>query len=335
MQKNQRFKLVVLTSSATFIVLSVLLFLNAISLGDFALPGQPFYYGASNQRVILAFIMLGTVTLSLLRIAVRNMNAPLPRPVSAPGSSRKAASTDRAAEKVQVLNAPVDGDGEGDVPGPRKGDGHLLSETAGELRTSVEVLQEELEEILDEEVPADMEHMQSLYEETDRLKKIIVGMEQLSEAQVIARSLKKETLEIEPLLNGIIEKTRAAVPDKDVNYSLQCEAGLAMQGDAQCISRIIGNIADNAARAIKGSGSVTLNASRAGELVVFSITDTGTGIRRAHLSHIYERFFRGTGNGIGMGLSIVKELVDACGGKIEVKTEVGKGTTFTVQLPAA
>jgi signal transduction histidine kinase len=68
-------------------------------------------------------------------------------------------------------------------------------------------------------------------------------------------------------------------------------------------------------------------------LVVFSVRDTGTGIRRDHLSHIYEHFFRGAGSGIGIGLSIVKELVDASGGKIEVQTEVGKGTTVTVKVP--
>ena len=158
-------------------------------------------------------------------------------------------------------------------------------------------------------------------------------MEQLSRAQAIARALKKESLQIEPLLNGIIEKARLVVTDRDVTYNLECEAGLTMKGDPECINRIIGNITDNAAQFIKGSGSVTLTAVRKGELVVFSIKDTGTGIRRAHLSHLYERFFRGTGSGIGMGLSIVKELVDACGGKIEVQTLVGKGTTFIVQMP--
>jgi signal transduction histidine kinase len=333
MEKHQRFKLVVLTSSLTFVALSVLLLLNAISLADFALPGQPFYHGASNQRVILAFIMLGTVTLSLLRIAIRNTSTPTCRNASTTISSRKerSASAGRVASEVRVEQA--EGHREIEAAAPKKGDGQLLSETAGELRTSVEVIQEELEEILDEEVPADKEHMQSLYEETDRLRKIIVGMEQLSQAQAIARSLKRESLQVELLLNGIIEKTRAAVTDRDVAYSLECEAGLVMTGDPDCIGRIVENIADNAARAIKGSGTVTLSAARKGDLVVFSVKDTGTGIRRAHLSHLYERFFRGTGSGIGMGLSIVKELVDACGGKIDVQTEVNKGTTFTVQLP--
>jgi signal transduction histidine kinase len=118
-----------------------------------------------------------------------------------------------------------------------------------------------------------------------------------------------------------------------VTYNLECEAGLAMEGDPECIYAIIGNIVDNAAHAIKGSGSVTLTANRRNGMVVFSVKDTGAGIRRTHLSHIYERFFRGSGTGIGMGLAIAKELVDACGGKIEVQTAADKGTTFIVQMP--
>jgi signal transduction histidine kinase len=69
--------------------------------------------------------------------------------------------------------------------------------------------------------------------------------------------------------------------------------------------------------------------------MVFSVRDTGIGIRPKQLPHLYERFFRGAGSGIGMGLAIVKELVDACGGMIEVKTRSGEGSVFTVHIPAA
>lgn len=83
------------------------------------------------------------------------------------------------------------------------------------------------------------------------------------------------------------------------------------------------------------AGSVVLTATRHGEDVVFSVADTGRGIKAKHLPHIYEQFFRGTGIGIGMGLTIVKELVDACGGTIEVHTGPGKGCNFTMHISAA
>ena len=169
--------------------------------------------------------------------------------------------------------------------------------------------------------------MQSLLEETERLKKIIDGMEQLSQAQTLARALRRESFELEPLLK--------TVHRWDVKFTLECERGLIVTADAECLRRIIENLMDNAAKAVKNAGSVVLSAMRNGDDVVSSVADTGCGIRAKHLSHIYERFFRGTGTGIGMGLTIAKELVDACGGTREVHTEPGKGSVFTVHIAAA
>lgn len=308
MKNTSRSNRGILIAGSAVIALAVLLFVNAMSIADFAPPGR------STLLLVIAFALATGLACALL-VVIYRMNR-----------SRGAASVPKAAAaQGEALEKAVGAKAVASVG--------ILSETAGELRTSVDVIQEELEEILEEDVPADRQHMQALYEETGRLKKIIDSMEQLSRVQELARD-RKETLQVEPLLAGIIEATRLAVPDRDVTYTLECEAGLAMQAAPECVSRIIGNITDNAARSIRGAGSVALTAGRRGDKVVFSVKDTGTGIRRAHLAHIYERFFRGAGSGVGMGLAIAKELVDACGGQIEVQTAVNKGTTFIVQLPA-
>jgi len=314
MTKISRSRAIVLIAGIVVIALSLLLFLSAMSLRDFSQPGQDLMSGRSNARLAAAYALMTGLALALLVLIGRAASG-----VSRPGVKPAAKRSPAAEGSAHSSDGP----------------GGIISDTAGELRTTVHVLQEELEEIIDDEVPADKEHMHLLYEETDRLAKIIDSMEQLSRAEALARAPRQETVQIEPLLSGIIEQTRLAVADRDVTYTLACEPGLVMRGDPECLSRIIGNITDNAARSIKGSGTVKVTAGRSGSAVVFSVSDTGSGIRRAHLSHIYERFFRGTGSGIGMGLSIVKALVDSAGGKIEVQTEAGKGTTFTVQLPEA
>jgi signal transduction histidine kinase len=324
MQNTFRSKTVILIAGAVVIALAAMLYVNAMTIRDFSLPDQGFLSGQSNVRLAGAFVLLTGLAIALLVMVSGTARAA----GNASGTTRrreKAASTRAESPEGAALSVTV--------PEDADASGEILSDTAGELRTTVHVIQEEIEEILEDEALVDKEHMHLLYEETDRLKKIIEGMEQLSQAQAIARSLRPEPLQVEPLLADIIERTRKAVTDRDVTYALECEPGLVMRGDRECISRIIENITDNAARFIKDSGTVTLFAGRAGKLVVFSVKDTGTGIRRAHLSHLYERFFRGAGSGIGIGLSIVKELADASGGKIEVQTEVGKGTTVTVQFP--
>ncbi len=317
-----RIRTSILIAGGAVVALAALFFLYAVSLAEFSRPGQGLFQGRSNVLMFISFALLTGLAIMLLFVISRAGKRAADAPVPGTGQEQAAGQETPEAEPSQA------------VPGGEAGKGDaVLSDTAGELRTTVDVIEEELEEILDDEVPVDKAHVQSIFEETDRLKKIIDSMEQLGRVQEIARLNRKELLQIEPLLKGIIEATRNAVPDKDVTYNLECEAGLSVMGDPECIGRIIGNIADNAARSIKSSGTVTLFASRRNGMVVFSVRDTGTGIRRSHVSHIYERFFRGTGAGIGMGLAIVKELVDACGGTIEVQTEVNKGTTFTVQLP--
>ncbi len=325
---TSRSKIIILTAGAAVIALALLLFVSAMRISDFAAPEQGPFQGRSNVLLAAAFVLLIGLAIALFFIIFRTAGAVENASVS--GAKRKpghAAPTRAAKPEGEALPVVA-------AEGRAEGTAGVISDTTEELRTTVDVIQDELEEILDDEVPADKVHMQSIYEETHRLKKIIGSMEQLTRGLEIARENRKELLRIEPLLNGIIEATRQAVPDKDVTYSLECEPGLAMMGNPECIGRIIGNIVDNAARSIKDSGSVMLTAGRRNDMIVFSVRDTGTGIRKVHRSHIYERFFRGTGTGIGMGLAIVKELVDACGGKIDVQTAVNEGTTFIVQMPA-
>jgi len=273
--------------------------------------------GPSGWLLLLAFVLLCGIAVVLTLVVARAAVSVAAKP--APGR--------KAVQRTGETGLPTPA-GEAD-PSVR-----LLSDTAGELRTSLGAIQEELEDIMDDEAPADKEHMQSLFDETDRLKKIIEGMEQLSKAQALAHSLRKQSVELGPLLNTIIETTRLGAQGRDITFTLECEPGLTMTADPDCLSRIMGNLVDNAAKAVKDSGSVTLTVARTGDQMVFSVRDTGIGIRPKQLPHLYERFFRGAGSGIGMGLAIVKELVDACEGKIEVTTKAGEGSVFTVHIPA-
>ena len=323
MLNNPRIKNVILFIGGAFIALSMVLFLSAVTIRDFGQPDQEnFFTGRSSILLLISFVLLAGLALTLLIIITRTLNRPVSMPASVQAISRlkslKAGLPD-ATELIEVADKSA----------------QILSDTAGELRTSVGAIEEELEDMIDDEDPVDKDHMQSLFEETDRLKKIIDGMEQLSQAQSLTRSFRKESIELEALLKAVLEKTRNTAQGRDVTFLLECEPSLTMTADPECLKTIMENLMDNAAKAVKNAGRVTLSAARKGDQVVFSVADTGSGIRAKHLSHIYERFFRGTGIGIGMGLTIVKELVDACGGRIEVQTELGKGSVFTVHISAS
>ena len=296
--------------SAAIIALSAGLYISGMALTGL--------HGPSGWLLLPAFLLLSGIAVVLTVVLARGTNS----------AAMRQASGRRA---IQRAGEPV-------LPTPASEaapSAQLLSDTAGELRTTVGTIQDELEDIMDDEAPADKEHMQVILDETDRLKKIIEGMEQLSKAQELAHSLRKQSVALGPLLNGIIDKTRLSAQGSNVTFSLECEPDIAMTADPDCLSLILGNLMDNAAKAVKNAGSVNLAVARVGDQMVFSVRDTGIGIRPKQLPHLYERFFRGAGSGIGMGLAIVKELVDACGGKIEVETRSGEGSVFTVHIPAA
>ncbi len=336
MPNNSRSKNGILFIGGALIALSTSLFLGAMTMRDFGQQGQEaFFNGRSGILLMISFALLAGLALTLLVVLSRTLNSSVSSPAAVQPRSRQKGPKPHvpdAAHSVEATGKPEQQDTSEMQPDMSA---QLLSDTAGELRTSVGAIEEELEDMIEDEDPVGKEHMQSLFEETDRLKKIIDGMEQLSQAQALARSLRKESLELEPLLKAVLDKTRNTAQGRDVTFTLACEPGLTMTADPECLRTIMENLTDNAAKAVKNAGTVALSVARKGDQVVFSVADTGTGIRAKHLSHIYERFFRGTGIGIGMGLTIVKELVDACGGKIEVQTAPGKGSVFTIHISAS
>jgi signal transduction histidine kinase len=113
--------------------------------------------------------------------------------------------------------------------------------------------------------------------------------------------------------------------------------------DANGLRRAVLNLADNALRHTSDGGRVTLRAARRGAMATLAVEDTGIGIAPEHHDRVFERFFRVDaardrtvdGGGAGLGLAIAKSAVEACGGRIELASELGRGATFTIVLPAA
>jgi signal transduction histidine kinase len=122
--------------------------------------------------------------------------------------------------------------------------------------------------------------------------------------------------------------------------SLENQARLVVQGDAGRLDQVLSNLVANALRYTPPGGTITLDARLDGASVQILVTDTGAGIAPKDLPFIFDRFWRGdrarthtSGAGSGLGLSIANQLVKAHNGEIEVVSEIGKGTTFTVKLP--
>jgi len=182
-----------------------------------------------------------------------------------------------------------------------------------------------------------------LEREAERLHMLIEGVLALSRMELGKADIRPEPLDLGEMAATLLSDRQALAGERGLTAS--CFAAPAcppVMGDPSLLPQVISNLVTNAMYYTPRGGSVRIAIQPAGERwVTMTVTDTGLGIAPEDLPHLFERFYRGrssdqTGTpGTGLGLSICKEIVDRHGGRIEVESTVGAGSTFTVWLPAA
>jgi two-component system sensor histidine kinase BaeS len=209
----------------------------------------------------------------------------------------------------------------------------LIADVAHELRTPLAVMRGEIEGMLDGLIPNDQARLQSLYEETGRLKNMVNAIEELNKAEASRLALQRQWIEVKPFLESIAERYRITFQERGIALELVCRDDDRLYTDPERLSQIVLNLLSNALRATGSGGSVTIRVAPFGEGLAITIEDTGSGIGEKDLPYIFERFYRGASGGLGIGLTIVKELSEAHGATVEVKSTPGKGTAFSLHFP--
>jgi two-component system, OmpR family, sensor histidine kinase BaeS len=210
----------------------------------------------------------------------------------------------------------------------------LTSNIAHELRTPISAVRGELEGMMDGLIPANREALQSLYEEIGRLKTILNGIEDLSHAEASRMILRKSSLELQVFLKNIKERFGKAFTEKGITLELFCDAGLVTEADPDKLSQMVINLLTNALKATDQGGRVWIRAVQAKNETRIEVGDTGTGISGTDLPFVFERFYRASEGGLGIGLTIVKELAEAHGGEVTVQSSPGQGSVFALVLPS-
>lgn len=162
---------------------------------------------------------------------------------------------------------------------------------------------------------------------------MVDGIEELNQAEASVLSLHVQHFGVKPFLGNIIDRYRNVFQEKGVALELACPHEIEINADPERVSQIIVNLLSNALRATKSGGHVSVSVLPVDSELGISVEDTGSGIAEKDLPFIFERFYHGPGGGLGIGLTIVRELVEAHGGRIEAKSAIGKGSQFTLFLP--
>jgi heavy metal sensor kinase len=215
----------------------------------------------------------------------------------------------------------------------------FIEDISHELKTPLSVLKGELEVTL-KNIRSTEEYetiLHSSLEEVNHLINIVENLLTLARFDTKTTALHAESLDLSALIKETLEAIQVLAVPKNITFQLDLAHSLDIVADKQQIKRMVLNILDNAIKYTPSQGKIVVHLRQQKNLVEIEIADTGIGIPKEELPHIFDRFYRvdksRSSPGFGLGLSIAQSIATAHGGKIAVKPNVPQGTIFTISLP--
>ena len=219
----------------------------------------------------------------------------------------------------------------------------FVSNVSHELRgplTAVKILAESLASGALKEKKRAKDFLRRINSEIDRMSAMVNELMELSRLESEQASLQFAPLDLHPFIADLDEEHRERSEERKITFDVILPEHLPhVRGDEEKLRQVFDNLLNNAVKFTPEDGRISLSAQQENGKVCLRVADTGVGIPRKHLPHIFERFYKvdrsRQSEGFGLGLAIVKHIVQAHGGEIHAESLEGQGTTFTVILPAA
>ena len=240
--------------------------------------------------------------------------------------ARLAASINRMAECLQAYRAQQSA---------------FLADVSHELRTPLTYIQGYSEALTkgygDERQRRAM--AETIHREANRLTRLLQDLFTLVRMEEPTFSLRRAPVAVGPIVAAVVARLRPAFEDKGVTLRVHVDEELWVDGDGERLEQVWMNLLDNARRHTPPGGEVTVSLHRDGREAVVTVRDTGEGIPAEDLPRIWERLYRvdksrsRARGGAGLGLAIVRRIVELHGGRVEAESEPGQGATFRVRLP--
>jgi len=219
----------------------------------------------------------------------------------------------------------------------------FIANVSHELRTPLTVVGGFLETLADMEgaVPESSRgYFTMMQDQTNRMRLLIEDLLTLSQLESGATMPQDSELDIPSLLNMVLNEAKSLSNGRH-SITLDVDPILAIKGSSQELHSAFGNLVSNAIRYTPDGGQIHISWSMRGQEAIYSVTDTGIGIEQKHIDRLTERFYRvdrsrsrETG-GTGLGLSIVKHILSRHQARLEIHSEYGQGSTFSVVFPKA
>ena len=300
------------------------------------------YYDTLNKVLIIITIMATILSLIISLILSKSINKPIYKVIDTVkllGKGKYKERVDNSSsiveiqdmiESINIMAKRLDSQ-----DAMRK---RLTKDIAHELRTPITIILGQLEAIKDGIWEPTEERLNGIYEEIQRIDRLANSLNSLSKIEEENGALHKEKVEISELIENIFINFEKELHNKNIDGQLhlsKCE----IEVDKDKISGAIINLISNALRYTENGGSINIKTFVKEDHLFIEVEDTGIGIAKEDIPYVFERFYRTdesrarvTG-GAGIGLSITLAIVEAHNGTVYVKSELGKGSKFIIELP--
>ncbi len=217
----------------------------------------------------------------------------------------------------------------------------LIGNISHELRTplaGIKAMIETLKEGTIDDKQAATDFMSRIDGEVDHMTQMVSELTELSRIEIGRAELRMAPLDLNLLVEEVAAQLNPLAQRQQVTITTDLAIDLSVvRGDKDRIRQALVNLVHNAIKFNHPGGRVALSTRAGGESVIVSVSDTGIGISKEELPHVFERFYKAdkarTGGGSGLGLAIAKHIVQAHGGSIWAQSEEGKGSAFSFGLP--
>jgi len=321
---------------------------EAVGMLQVAAPREPLEAAQTRLRWVLGGVVVGTAALAaglgwlLATLAMRPVDR-MTRTAQAIGGSADLSRRlpeppqhDELGRLARTFNEML-----GQLDEAIATQRRFLADASHELRTPISAIRTNVQALLrgaDADPAERGPALRSIARETDRMGRLLADLLALARADA-GQPLARERLALDAILLDVYQQQRPLAGE--VKLQIGELEQVEVRGDPDRLKQLALNLVDNAVRYTEPGGTVTLDVLRRGDEALFRVRDTGGGIAAEHLPRIFDRFYRVDRNrardagGTGLGLAIVRWIAEAHGGRIEVESEPGVGSTFGVILPIA